>query len=41
MVAGTGGLASTLEPFCKSFDLVDPWFTLKGVKIGYDLLSKS
>jgi type III pantothenate kinase len=41
MVVATGGLASTLEPFCKSFDVVDPWFTLKGVRIGYELLSRA
>jgi type III pantothenate kinase len=39
MVVATGGLAATLEPYCKSFDLVDPFFTLKGVRIGYELLS--
>jgi len=39
MVVATGGLAETLKPFCKSFDLVDPWFTLKGVRIGYALLT--
>jgi type III pantothenate kinase len=41
MVVGTGGLASALQPFCKSFDLVDSWFTLKGVRIGYELLTRT
>lgn len=39
MVVATGGLATTLEPFCRSFDVVDPWFTLKGVRFGYQLLT--
>ena len=39
MVVGTGGLASTLQPFCKSFNLVDPWFTLKGVRTAYEILA--
>jgi type III pantothenate kinase len=38
LVIGTGGLAETLRPFCKSLDEVDPFLTLKGVRIGYDLL---
>jgi len=39
VVIGTGGLAETLRPFTKSFDEVDAFLTLKGVKIGYDLLT--
>jgi type III pantothenate kinase len=38
LVIGTGGLAETLRPFCKSLDEVDPFLTLKGVRIGYELL---
>ncbi len=38
IVIATGGLASTFRPFCKSFDEVDPFLTLKGVLIGYRLL---
>jgi type III pantothenate kinase len=38
IVVATGGLAETLEPYCKSFDEVDTFLTLKGVKLGYDLL---
>lgn len=38
LVIATGGLAAVLEPWCESFDEVDPFLTLKGVKIGYDLL---
>jgi type III pantothenate kinase len=39
MVVATGGLAETLKPFCRTFELVDPWFTLKGVRIGYGILA--
>lgn len=38
LVLATGGLAETLHPWCPSFDEVDPFLTLKGVRIGYDLL---
>lgn len=39
VVIATGGLAETFKPWCKSFDEVDPFLTLKGVLIGYRLLS--
>jgi type III pantothenate kinase len=39
IVIATGGLAETLLPFCKSLDEVDPFLTLKGVRIGYELLN--
>jgi type III pantothenate kinase len=35
IVIATGGLASTFQPYCRSFDEVDPFLTLKGVLIGY------
>ena len=38
IVIATGGLADILRPYCESFDEVDPYLTLKGVKMGYDLL---
>ncbi|MBA2706627.1 MAG: type III pantothenate kinase [Gemmatimonadaceae bacterium] len=38
LVIATGGLAETLRPYCGSFDEVDPFLTLRGVKIGYDIL---
>ena len=38
LVLATGGLAETLSHFCTSFDEVDPFLTLRGVKIGYDIL---
>jgi type III pantothenate kinase len=39
VVIATGGLAESLRNYCESFDEVDPFLTLKGVRIGYDLLS--
>jgi type III pantothenate kinase len=39
IVIATGGLAETLRSYCESFDEVDPYLTLKGVKLGYDLLA--
>ncbi len=39
LVLATGGLASTLKPYCPSFDEVDPLLTLKGVRIGYEILT--
>lgn len=39
LVIGTGGLAETIRPFCRSFDEVDAYLTLKGIRIGYDLLA--
>lgn len=38
LVIATGGLAETLAPFCPCFDEVDPFLTLRGVKIGFELL---
>lgn len=38
IVIATGGLAEALEPYCDSFDEVDPFLTLKGVRMGFDLL---
>jgi type III pantothenate kinase len=38
VVIATGGLATVFEPWCRSFEVVDPFLTLKGVRIGYQLL---
>jgi type III pantothenate kinase len=38
LVLATGGLASTLDRYCESFDEVDPFLTLKGVRIGFEML---
>lgn len=39
VVLATGGLCEVFARHCKEFDEVDPFFTLKGVRIGFDLLS--
>ena len=39
LVIATGGLAETLRPYCESFDEVDAFLTLQGVRIGYELLA--
>ncbi len=40
LVIATGGLAATLAPFCPSFDEVDPFLTLHGVRLGYQILRR-
>ena len=39
IVIGTGGLAETFAPLCRSFDAVDPFLTLYGLSLAYDLLA--
>jgi type III pantothenate kinase len=39
IVIATGGLAESLRSFCESLDDVDPFLTLKGVRMGYELLT--
>lgn len=41
VVLATGGLSEVFARHCKEFDEVDPFFTLKGVRIGFELLSGS
>ena len=38
IVIGTGGLAETFAPLCRSFDAVDPFLTLYGLTLAYGLL---
>ena len=38
LVIGTGGLAETFAPLCRSFDAVDPYLTLYGLSLAFDLL---
>jgi type III pantothenate kinase len=38
-VIATGGLAETFKPLCKEFQHVDPFLTLRGLQLAYDLLS--
>ena len=41
IVLATGGLAEVHEPLCESFEEVDPLLTLKGVRIGFELLQST
>lgn len=38
-VVATGGLAEILQPYCPSFDLVEPFLTLRGLQLSYSQLS--
>jgi type III pantothenate kinase len=40
MVIGTGGLAELFAPLCKSFDAVDPYLTLRGLAMAFDLVGQ-
>ena len=39
LVIGTGGLAETFKPLCKELQEVDPFLTLRGLQIAFELLS--
>ena len=39
LVVATGGLAETFKPLCKELNDVDPYLTLRGLQIAYDLLA--
>jgi type III pantothenate kinase len=39
LVIATGGFAEILRPYCQSFDIVDAFLTLQGVRLGYELLT--
>lgn len=39
LVVATGGLATTFQPFCNQFDVVDPFLTLDGLRIAFEILS--
>lgn len=38
IVIGTGGLADMFRPLCKELNDVDPYLTLRGLQLAYDLL---
>jgi type III pantothenate kinase len=38
MVIGTGGLAELFAPLCASFDAVDPYLTLRGLAMAFELV---
>jgi type III pantothenate kinase len=40
-VIATGGLAEVLQPLCEEFDRVEPYLTLHGLRIAYDLLKSA
>jgi type III pantothenate kinase len=39
MVIATGGLADMFAPLCTTFDEVDPYLTLHGLAMAYELVS--
>ncbi|HEX9311092.1 MAG TPA: type III pantothenate kinase [Gemmatimonadaceae bacterium] len=39
IVIATGGMAEAIRPYSTELELVDPFLTLKGIRIGYDLLA--
>jgi type III pantothenate kinase len=39
IVIGTGGLAELFAPLCRSFDEVDPYLTLYGLSLAYELVA--
>ncbi|MFL5581159.1 MAG: type III pantothenate kinase, partial [Gemmatimonadaceae bacterium] len=39
IVIATGGLAESLRPFCQEIEQVDPYLTLRGLRIAYTLLA--
>jgi type III pantothenate kinase len=40
IVVGTGGLAELFAPLCRSFDEVDPYLTLYGLSLAFDLVAR-
>jgi type III pantothenate kinase len=38
LVIATGGLAETVRPHSAELEIVDPFLTLKGIRLGYELL---
>jgi len=38
VVVATGGLAETFRPHCRSFDVVEPFLTLIGLRLSFELL---
>jgi type III pantothenate kinase len=39
LVVATGGLATTFQPFCKEFDLIEPHLTLNGLRIAHGIIA--
>ena len=40
LVIATGGLAETLRPHCRELERVEPWLTLQGLQLAYEILSR-
>ena len=39
LVIATGGMAETVKPYSSELELVDPFLTLKGIRLGYGILA--
>jgi type III pantothenate kinase len=39
LVLATGGMAPAIKPYSTELELVDPFLTLKGIRIGYEVLA--
>jgi type III pantothenate kinase len=39
LVIGTGGLSETFHPLCRELDQVDPYLTLRGLQLAYEILA--
>ena len=40
LVIATGGMEDTVRPHTTELELVDPFLTLKGIRLGYELLTR-
>jgi type III pantothenate kinase len=40
LVIATGGMAPVVKPHSQELELVDPFLTLKGIRLGYELLTR-
>jgi type III pantothenate kinase len=38
-VIGTGGLSETFHPLCRELDQIDPYLTLRGLQLAYEILA--
>jgi type III pantothenate kinase len=39
LVLATGGMAEAIKPYSTELEVVDPFLTLKGIRIGYEILA--
>ena len=39
LVIGTGGLSETFQPLCRELNQVDPYLTLRGLQLAFDILA--